>query len=92
MVGKKFRVQLDFQEVDFQILNEKVTELGLSSRAELFRSGLRTLFWLLEKKRQGCTVAAVTPNGRHLEPEFDFLAKLSAAGFPRQEGDSSPTQ
>jgi len=35
---KKYRVQLDFAAEDFQEINNLVGKLGLSTRAELFRS------------------------------------------------------
>lgn len=88
MAGKKFRVQLDFQEKDLERVDDSIDELGLSTRAELFRGGLRALFWMAEKRKQGCTVAAITPGGRCLEPEFDFLAKLPVPPAPEGVGNS----
>jgi len=74
--SKKFRVQLDFESRDFRIINQLVSELDLSTRAELFRSGLRVLRWMFEKKKQGCTIVAITPDNRYLEPEFDFFTRF----------------
>jgi len=75
--GKKYRVQLDFAARDFRELNILVDELGLTTRAELFRSALVTLRWMIQKKRSGCTIVAVTPDDRLIEPEFEFLQGLA---------------
>jgi hypothetical protein len=77
-ISKKFRVQLDFEPVDMAMINRLVEELGLGTRAELFRSSLRALRWMVEKKKQGCVVLAVTPDERYIQPEFDFLDGLDA--------------
>ena len=73
---KKVRVQLDFEQADMRIINDLVAELDLGTRAELFRSGLRALRWMVQKKKQDCSVLAITQDGRYLEPEFDFLDRL----------------
>jgi hypothetical protein len=75
-VAKKYRVQLDFSQRDFREIELLVDELGLSTRAELFRSALVTLRWMVQKKQVGCTIVAVTPDDRLLEPEFEFLQGL----------------
>ena len=76
--AKKYRVQLDFTAKDFRENELLVDELGLSTRAELFRSALIALRWMVQKKRAGCTILAVTPEDRLLEPEFDFLQGLQS--------------
>jgi len=83
---KKFRVQLDFETRDFRIINQLVAELDLNTRAELFRSGLRVLRWMLEKKKQGCTIVAITPDNRYLEPEFDFFRRFPTRTAIEREG------
>jgi hypothetical protein len=75
-IAKKYRVQLDFSPKDFREIESLVEELGLSTRAELFRSALVTLRWMVNKKSVGCTIVAVTPDERFLEPEFEFLQGL----------------
>lgn len=77
--AKKFRVQLDFSQKDFDELNALADELDLSTRAELFRSALVALRWMVQKKRTGCTIAAITPEQRFFEPEFDFLQGFASA-------------
>lgn len=72
-VPRKYRVQLDFAPKDFHEIESLVGELGLSTRAELFRSAIVALRWMVQKKRTGCTIMAVTPDDRLLEPEFEFL-------------------
>jgi hypothetical protein len=79
VVAKKYRVQLDFAPKDFREIDSLVEELGLSTRAELFRSALVTLRWMVQKKRTGCTIVAVTPDEKLLEPEFEFLQSLQVA-------------
>lgn len=81
---KKFRVQLDFEEADFQAINDLVDELGLKTRAELFRSGLRVLRWMMLKKKMGCTIVAITPDERYIEPDFEFFKNI---GPPRDRGN-----
>jgi hypothetical protein len=39
---------------------------------------------MLEKKKQGCTIVAITPENRYLEPEFDFFRR-----FPTRSADES---
>jgi len=73
---KKFRVQLDFEDADFQAINNLVDELGLKTRAELFRSGLRVLRWMMLKKQMGCTIVAITPDERYIEPDFEFFKNI----------------
>jgi hypothetical protein len=85
---KKFRVQLDFENRDFQIISQLVSELDLNTRAELFRSGLRVLRWMLEKKKQGCTIVAITPDNRYLEPEFDFFRRFPTRTIVEHEKDT----
>jgi len=77
-VAKKYRVQLDFPPKDFREIESLVEDLGLSTRAELFRSALIALRWMVQKKRTGCTIMAVTPDDRLLEPEFEFLQNLGS--------------
>lgn len=74
----KVRVQLDFSSRDFNEIEKLVEKLDLNTRAELFRSALVTLRWMVQKKDMGCTIVAVTPDDRLLEPEFEFLQGLSA--------------
>ena len=76
-VAKKYRVQLDFAARDFREIESMVEELGLSTRAELFRSALVALRWMVQKKQTGCTIMAVTPDDRLIEPEFEFLQSLA---------------
>jgi hypothetical protein len=76
--GNKVRVQLDFSARDFREIENLVEKLDLSTRAELFRSALVALRWMVQKKDIGCTIVAVTPDDRLLEPEFEFLQGLSA--------------
>ncbi len=85
---KKIRVQLDFESADMQIINDLVNELELGTRAELFRSGLRALRWMVQKRKQRCVVTAITPDGRYLEPEFDFLHRLPVAHLPVLRNES----
>ena len=91
---KKVRVQLDFEPEDLETINHMKQCLGLSTRAELFRSGIRALRWMALKQEQGCTVVAITPESRFLEPEFDFLEKtrhkasrrtLSMPAIPKEQ-------
>jgi hypothetical protein len=70
---RKFRVQLDFAPKDYDEINNLVEEMELGTRAELFRSALIALRWMYMKKKAGCTVVAITPENRYLEPEFGFL-------------------
>jgi hypothetical protein len=79
-VAKKYRVQLDFSPRDFREIELLVEELDLGTRAELFRSALSALRWMVQKKRAGCTIVAVTPDERFMEPEFEFLRTLEPAG------------
>jgi len=76
---KKFRIQLDFARKDFLEIERLAEELGLATRAELFRSALVTLRWMVQKKQAGCTILAVTPDDRLIEPEFEFLQGLEKA-------------
>jgi hypothetical protein len=76
--SKKFRVQLDFEASDMDVINNLVDQLELGTRAELFRSSLRALRWMVEKKMQNYLVVAMTPDDRLIEPEFDFLDALNA--------------
>ncbi len=89
---KKFRVQLDFEEEDFEVINALVAEMRLSTRAELFRSGLRALRWMVQKKRQGCDIVAITPDQRYIEPEFDFLRGIKSVNpkTPQDKPDVKP--
>ena len=80
---KKFRVQLDFNPKDFAVINGLVEELGLGTRAELFRSALVSLRWMVQKKKAHCMIAAITPSDRLIEPEFEFLQGL-AESQPRE--------
>ena len=75
-VVRKYRVQLDFNPKEFFEINSLVEELGVGTRAELFRSALVALRWMVQKKRTGSTIMAVTPEGKLLEPEFEFLQLL----------------
>lgn len=75
----KVRVQLDFSRRDFKEIQGLVTKLDLPTRAELFRSALMTLRWIVAKKEAGCTIVAVTPDDRLLEPEFEFLRHFGSA-------------
>jgi hypothetical protein len=76
--SRKYRVQLDFAADDFQELNELTAKLGLTTRAELFRSALITLRWMYKKKLQGYTIAAVSPERKFLaEPDFPFLERIT---------------
>lgn len=78
-VPKKFRVQLDFAAEDFSEINSLVKKLGLTTRAELFRSALITLRWIYQKKLQGYSVVAMSPNhDRVIEPEFTFLERVKS--------------
>jgi len=87
-VAKKYRVQLDFSPRDFQEIQSLVKELDLNTRAELFRSSLIALRWMVQKKRMGCSIVAITPEERYLEPEFEFLQKLgSYAPADSSEGE-----
>ncbi len=83
--AKKYRVQLDFSPKDFEELNALVEELGLPTRAELFRSALIALRWMVQKKRTGCNIVAITPEERFFEPEFDFLQGFAFAAPERPE-------
>jgi hypothetical protein len=83
---KKFRVQLDFEATDFQAINGLVEKLGLKTRAELFRSGLRVLRWMMLKKEMGCTIVAITPDQRYIEPDFEFFNNI---GPPKDRGHLS---
>lgn len=84
-VAKKYRVQLDFTPRDFREIQLLVDQLGLATRAELFRSALVALRWMVQKKRTGSTVVAITPDERYLEPEFEFLQGIKP---PEQESAS----
>jgi len=75
---KKFRVQLDFNAIDFETLNTLVKDLGLGTRAELFRSAILALQWMVDKKQQGYSVVATEFDGRYIEPEFSFLRNATA--------------
>jgi hypothetical protein len=77
-VAKKYRVQLDFSPKDFREVESLVEELGLNTRAELFRSALVALRWMVQKKRAGCTIVALTPENRYLEPVFEFLQGIQS--------------
>ncbi len=85
---RKFRVQLDFEPGDMAMINRLVDELGLGTRAELFRSSLRALRWMVEKRKQGCVVLAVTPEERYIQPEFDFLDGLDSS--PSSTAEAKP--
>ncbi len=74
---KKYRVQLDFNSKDFKVITDLVEELGLATRAELFRSALVALRWMVQKKKAGCTIVAITPADKLIEPEFEFLQHVS---------------
>ena len=80
---KKYRVQLDFNPKDFAAINALVEELGLGTRAELFRSALVSLRWMVQKKKAHCMIAAITPSDKLIEPEFEFLQGL-AESQPRE--------
>ena len=73
---KKYRVQLDFTSSDFDRINLLVKELGLGTRAELFREAVLTLEWLVDNKKQGHLVTSTTPEGRCLEPQFGVLRNV----------------
>ncbi len=74
---KKFRVQLDFAAEDFGEINGLVKGMRLATRAELFRSALITLRWMYQKKRQGYSIVAMSPDHQRLiEPEFTFLERV----------------
>jgi hypothetical protein len=85
VAAKKFRVQLDFEGTDMETINNLVKELELGTRAELFRSGLRAIRWMVSKKKQGCTIVAISPDERYFEPEFEFLDAVSSNS--REEDD-----
>jgi metal-responsive CopG/Arc/MetJ family transcriptional regulator len=90
LVSKKYRVQLDFAAVDFDEVNELVTELGLPTRAELFRDALITLRWMYNKKRQGYSVMAISPDEERLiEPEFPFFEKIGRINNTKEERQKS---
>jgi hypothetical protein len=74
---KKYRVQLDFNPKDFKVITDLVEELGLATRAELFRSALVALRWMVQKKKADCTIVAITPADKLIEPEFEFLQNVS---------------
>ena len=84
---KKFRVQLDFNAVDFDTINALVKQLGLGTRAELFRSAVLALQWMVERKEQGYTVVATNFDGRYLEPGFSFLRNVSVDRNGPSPGD-----
>jgi hypothetical protein len=83
MAEKKFRVQLDFEKADFDELNNMVDELDLSTRAELFRSGLRALRWITRHRKEGHLTVALADD-RYIVPEFDFLEKIPAPPIPEE--------
>jgi len=76
---KKFRVQLDFNSKDFKVITDLVEELGLGTRAELFRSALVALRWMVQKKKADCTIVAITPTDKLVEPEFEFLQNVGGS-------------
>jgi hypothetical protein len=87
--NQKFRIQLDFSAKDFAEIEHLVEKLDLSTRAELFRSALVTLRWMIQKKEKECTILAVDPDGRLLEPEFEFLQSLNTpSGEARKVHDN----
>jgi RNase P/RNase MRP subunit p30 len=59
-----------------ETINNLVKELKVGTRAELFRSSLRTLRWMVNKKKQKCEIVAISPDGKYFEPEFEFLAEV----------------
>jgi hypothetical protein len=83
--SKKFRVQLDVEANDFALINQLVEELDLGTRAELFRSGLRALRWMIGKKKEGSTIVAITRDKRIMEPEFDFLMHIHPVDGPLEQ-------
>ncbi len=71
---KKYRVQLDFSEEAFQVLNDLVVKLHATSRAEVIRNALGALRWIYKKKvEQECDIVAIGKDERVFEPEFLFL-------------------
>ena len=86
---RKFRVQLDFDVEDFGEINDLVKGMRLPTRAELFRSALITLRWMYQKKRQGYSIVAMSPDHQRLiEPEFTFLERVRAQKKTIDEEDA----
>ena len=88
-VEKKVRVQLDFDQKDMNIINDLVADLALGNRAELFRSALRVLRWMAQKMASGCTVVAITPEERYIEPDFEFFHHIKLVAAKAEPADTA---
>lgn len=78
-VSERYRLQLDFEEEDSKKINQLRQDGGFKSRLEMFIAGIRVLRWMYLKKRQGCIIAAVTPDHKFIEPSFEFLQNVEPA-------------
>jgi hypothetical protein len=72
----KNRVQFDFTDEALGALDDLKAKLGLSSRAEVIRYGLRILGWTLEQLESDGKIL-VEKNGRAQEVVFPFLKKVT---------------
>jgi len=68
----KYRIQLDFTPEAFRELEKLKTELGVSSRAETVRYGMRVLRWAINTLQSGGQIF-VSRNGDVSGVEFPFL-------------------
>jgi hypothetical protein len=72
---KKYRVQLDFQEDAFEELEVLQNDMGVPSRAEVFRHSLRLMQWMIEQLNADNVVLLRTPSGTVQEIVLPFLRK-----------------
>lgn len=86
-MADKNRVQFDFTEEALRTLDGLKEKLGLSSRADVIRYGLRILGWTLDQLESDGKIL-VEKNGRAQEVVFPFLrvpeeATSATASAPR---------
>lgn len=73
--GKTKRVSVDLAAEDFALLESLVSEMGIRSKAEFFRKGLRLYAGLHRYKAQGYLIQAVRGGKMVQFPDLDHIAK-----------------
>jgi hypothetical protein len=74
----KYRIQLDFTPEAFRELERLKGDVGVSSRADTVRYGMRVLRWVINSLRSGGQIM-VDRNGVRSEIEFPFLPHAEPA-------------
>lgn len=86
----KPRFQVEMTEDQSKLLDELISDAGLSSKRDLFNSALALFYWAVERSKEGRAIASVAPDGQSIR-ELEMPALLALREASRRKMNAEAT-